>query len=159
MSGLPADLGFRRGAGDGNRTRTISLGIRQIRAFDHPELGSRCTASDRQRPCGTRVNGPPMARSLTALERPTGRSLTITTPLPGRLGDAGVCIAFMKQRPYVDDMCVWRLPGSLRGRLSRSAGGLLRRHSSTVDGAVDVQHPVTQLTSGWRGWGAADEMR
>ena len=29
--GKPADLGFHSGAGDENRTRTISLGIRRIR--------------------------------------------------------------------------------------------------------------------------------
>ena len=57
-----------RGAGDGNLTRTISLGIRQIGASDRANLGSRCTASDRQGPCGTGVNGPPMARGLIALE-------------------------------------------------------------------------------------------
>src|SRR5215510_8187885 len=59
-------IGAGDGAGDGNRTRTISLGIRQIRVPDRPELGSRCTASDRHRPCDTGVNGPPMARRLTS---------------------------------------------------------------------------------------------
>ena len=46
---------FLRGAGDENRTRTISLGIRQIRVPDRPDLGNRYTASDRQRPCDTRL--------------------------------------------------------------------------------------------------------
>ncbi len=55
------ELGF-RGAGDGNRTRTISLGNQQIGAPDHADLGTRCTASDRHGPYDTRVNGPPMAR-------------------------------------------------------------------------------------------------
>ena len=31
-----------------------------------PDLGMRCTASDRHRPCDTRVNGPPMAHVLLA---------------------------------------------------------------------------------------------
>ena len=57
-----SDQAFCRGAGDENRTRTISLGIRPIGASDRPELGSRCTASDRHGPCDTRLNGPPMAR-------------------------------------------------------------------------------------------------
>jgi len=55
-------LGLHMGAGDGNRTRTISLGIRQIGAADRPDLDIRCTASGRDGPCETRVNGPPMAR-------------------------------------------------------------------------------------------------
>jgi hypothetical protein len=45
-----AELRFHVGAGDGNRTRTISLGICPIRGSDRPELGSRCTVSDRDRP-------------------------------------------------------------------------------------------------------------
>jgi hypothetical protein len=44
-------------AGDGNRTRTISLGIRQIQASDHHDLGIQRTASNRHRPSGTGVNG------------------------------------------------------------------------------------------------------
>jgi GNAT superfamily N-acetyltransferase len=55
------------GAGDGNRSRTISLGNQQIGAPDRPELGSRCTVGDRHRPCDTTVNGPLMARGPTAL--------------------------------------------------------------------------------------------
>src|SRR5262249_56548323 len=52
------DLGFQVGAGEGgagerNRIPTISLGIRQIRAADRPELGIRCTASDRESPSDT----------------------------------------------------------------------------------------------------------
>jgi hypothetical protein len=50
----------------------------------------------------------------------------------------------------------WRLSRGPRGStassvaawLLRSAVGLLRRPSSTVGGTVDVQHPVTHLTSG-----------
>jgi hypothetical protein len=44
------DLRFYRGAGDGNRTRTISLGTRQIGVSHYPDLGTRCTTSDRHRP-------------------------------------------------------------------------------------------------------------
>jgi hypothetical protein len=54
------------GAGDGNRTRTISLGNQQIGAPDRLDLQIRCTASDRYGPCDTRINGPPMARGPTA---------------------------------------------------------------------------------------------
>jgi hypothetical protein len=68
----PADLDLYVGAGDGNRTRTISLGIRPIGAPDRPDLAIRCTASDRHRPCDTRVNGPPMARGPMSLKLNTG---------------------------------------------------------------------------------------
>jgi len=57
------ELGRKMGAGDGNRTRTVSLGICPIRGSDRPDLGTRCTASDRQGPCDTGSNGPPMARA------------------------------------------------------------------------------------------------
>jgi hypothetical protein len=67
MFGRAADLGFHSGAGDENRTATISLGIRQIGAPDRPDLGTRPTASDRDGPHDTRANGPSMARSLIAL--------------------------------------------------------------------------------------------
>jgi len=69
MADRVADLGPYAGAGDGNRTRTISLGIRPIGASDRRELGSRYTASDRHEPCDTRVNGPLMARAPIALGR------------------------------------------------------------------------------------------
>jgi hypothetical protein len=59
-----SDVLFLVGAGDGNRTRTISLGIRQIPPSDHSDLGIRRTASDRRAPCDTRANGPPMARGV-----------------------------------------------------------------------------------------------
>jgi hypothetical protein len=74
MSGMPADLGLHIGAGDGNRTRTISLGIRQIRVPDRPDLDIRCTVSDRHRPSSTGVNGPPMARRQMAARRLAGHS-------------------------------------------------------------------------------------
>jgi hypothetical protein len=41
-------------------------GIRPIGASDRPELGIRHTASDRDGPCVTGVNGPLMARGLMA---------------------------------------------------------------------------------------------
>jgi hypothetical protein len=50
------------GAGDENRTRTISLGICTIRAVARPDLRSEVSASDRERPLLTGVNGTPMAR-------------------------------------------------------------------------------------------------
>jgi len=84
-SSVGADLGFRRGAGDGNRTRTVSLGIRQIRSSDRPDLGTRCTASDRHRPCDTGVNGPLMARGLMTLEglAPAAGFTTLAVSLAG----------------------------------------------------------------------------
>ena len=45
MSSVPADLGLHVGAGDGNRTRTISLGIRPIGASDRPDMGNRSTGA------------------------------------------------------------------------------------------------------------------
>ena len=51
-----------RRAGDGNRTRTISLGICVIRAAERPDLRDGVSASDRERPLVTGVNGPLMAR-------------------------------------------------------------------------------------------------
>ena len=47
-SGRFPDLGFCRGAGDGNRTRTVSLGIRAIRAVVGPDLRDMVSASDRR---------------------------------------------------------------------------------------------------------------
>ena len=60
----PAVKNSALGAGDRNRTRTISLGIRPIGAPDRPDLGIRHTASDCHGPCDTGDNGPPMARRL-----------------------------------------------------------------------------------------------
>jgi len=62
LSGVPADLWFRSGAGDGNRTRTISLGICCITAVSGPELPIRVSASDRGCLSFTGVNGTLMAR-------------------------------------------------------------------------------------------------
>jgi hypothetical protein len=61
-AGCRPDLGFCCGAGDGNRTRTVSLGICAIRAVMRPGLRSRVSASDRERPLLAGVNGPLMAR-------------------------------------------------------------------------------------------------
>jgi hypothetical protein len=63
-------------AGDGNRTRTISLGIRPIGTFDRPDLDIRRTTSDRHGPRDTRANGTPMARlpALAAQHDPTPAS-------------------------------------------------------------------------------------
>jgi hypothetical protein len=63
------------GAGDGNRTRTISLGIRPIGASTRPGLGSRCTGSDREAPSGTGVNGPLMAQGPIAFGHESGPML------------------------------------------------------------------------------------
>ena len=62
MSGVHADLGLHIGAGDENRTRTISLGICCITAVSSPELPIRVSASDRGRLSFTGVNGTLMAR-------------------------------------------------------------------------------------------------
>jgi hypothetical protein len=48
-------LGFHRGAGDGNRTRTISLGICAILASTRPDLRCGVSVSDRERPLVTGV--------------------------------------------------------------------------------------------------------
>ncbi len=51
--GLSPDLGLCRGASDGNRTRTISLGICAVRAVMRPGLRARCprvTVRDRSSP-------------------------------------------------------------------------------------------------------------
>src|SRR5262245_41665156 len=46
------------GAGDGNRTRTIGLGICTIRASTRPDLRGGLSVSYRERPLFTEVNGP-----------------------------------------------------------------------------------------------------
>jgi hypothetical protein len=75
------ELRFLRGAGDENRTRTISLGIRQIRPSDRPDLGIRYTANDRDEPCDTWVNGAPMARVLIASVTASAGGLLPPCPL------------------------------------------------------------------------------
>jgi hypothetical protein len=52
-------------AGDGNRTRTISLGIAQIVAVTPPDLGDRPSVSNRDYPWITASNGPLMARVIS----------------------------------------------------------------------------------------------
>ena len=54
---IACDLGLHIGAGDGDRTRTISLGIRPIGASDRTDPGSRRTGSTVIDPCDTRANG------------------------------------------------------------------------------------------------------
>src|SRR5437660_460789 len=57
-----SDVGFLIGAGDENRTRTISLGICTIHAPTRPDLRIVLSASDREIPLFTGANGPLMAR-------------------------------------------------------------------------------------------------
>jgi len=82
------DLGFQVGAGEGgagerNRIPTISLGIRQIRAADRPELGIRCTASDRESPSDTGVNGSSMARGLSTSQPSSDSASQRLSSYPG----------------------------------------------------------------------------
>jgi len=53
---------FSVGAGDGNRTRTVSLGICVVWAVRWPDLRGALPVSDRERPFFTGVNGTLMAR-------------------------------------------------------------------------------------------------
>jgi hypothetical protein len=55
-------LGLRGGAGDGNRTRTVSLGINRQAQATRPDLGDRVSMSDRDGPWFTVLNGTLMAR-------------------------------------------------------------------------------------------------
>jgi hypothetical protein len=50
------------GAGDGNRTRIISLGICTVHALTWPDLRRGLSVSNRERPPFTGVNGMLMAR-------------------------------------------------------------------------------------------------
>jgi hypothetical protein len=59
---MPTDLGLRIGAGDGNRTRTVSLGINRQAKVTAPDLGARVSMSDRDGPWLTTLNGTLMAR-------------------------------------------------------------------------------------------------
>jgi hypothetical protein len=70
-----SDLGLHIGAGDGNRTRTISLGIQQIGVSDLTDLGTRHTVGDRDVPFDTGANGPPMARGPIASGTDQGPAL------------------------------------------------------------------------------------
>ena len=60
----PLTWAFAVGAGDGNRTRTISLGTCAIRAVSWPDLRGGLSVSDRGGPLFTGVNGPLMARGI-----------------------------------------------------------------------------------------------
>jgi hypothetical protein len=86
-SRLCRDLGL-PGAGDGNRTRTISLGICTVRASTGPDLRCEVSASDRERPPVTGPNGPLMARlsSVDLAQRSglTSRSAVNPTALAAR---------------------------------------------------------------------------
>jgi hypothetical protein len=53
---------FSLGAGDGNRTRTIGLGICAIRSVVRPDLRFGVSASDRERPLVAGANGTLIAR-------------------------------------------------------------------------------------------------
>ena len=61
-SKIASELDLYSGAGDGNQTRTISLGICEIRAVVRSDLRAAVSASDRERPLVTGVNGTLMAR-------------------------------------------------------------------------------------------------
>src|ERR1700683_2684881 len=65
------DQAFRGGAGDENRTRTISLGSGAITAAHGADLREKVAARDRGCPLVTLANGPLMAqRSCTDLRQP-----------------------------------------------------------------------------------------
>ena len=79
-----SELDLYVGAGDGNRTRTISLGICAVSAVTQPGLRCELSVSVRERSLFTEANGPLMARrglygrtsglpdtGLTALARAT----------------------------------------------------------------------------------------
>jgi hypothetical protein len=57
-TGAPLTWAFVVGAGEGNRTPTVTLGIRPIGASDRPDLGTRRTVSDRDGPDDIPANGP-----------------------------------------------------------------------------------------------------
>jgi hypothetical protein len=71
----PADPVYEPGAGDENRTRTISLGIRPIGTYNGLDLDIRYTVSDRDGPCDTGANGPPMAHCLDRFGRSSGADI------------------------------------------------------------------------------------
>jgi hypothetical protein len=83
-----SDLVFQIGAGDGNRTRTISLGICAIRASTGLDLRSGLSVSDRERPRFTLVNGPLMARRRDHVDGPTFRFRC--SGCPAQIGSARV---------------------------------------------------------------------
>jgi hypothetical protein len=83
---IAADLRFLVGAGEGNRTPTISLGICSIQASKLPDLRGGLSLSDRERPLLTPINGTLMARRqviISSVGHPLG--------YPGFSGVARVC--------------------------------------------------------------------
>jgi len=64
------DMAFLSGAGDENRTRTISLGIRQIEAVSGFDLGMWLTVHDRIGPLAPEANGLLMARGRASHTAP-----------------------------------------------------------------------------------------
>ena len=67
-------MGLYSEAGDGNRTRTVSLGICAVQAVMQPDLLGGLSMSDRQAPAFTGVNGTLMARR-DPLIRSNGRAV------------------------------------------------------------------------------------
>ena len=103
-----------RGAGDGNRTRTISLGICAIRAAIQPDLREGLPLSDRERPFVTGVNGTLMARR--------------SCPAPGQ----------MALRPSLSSVA-----DLLFGWSGPSVAGCCRMSQAGLAGAVAVRVAVT----------------
>jgi hypothetical protein len=66
MFGTCSDLGLCVGADDRNRTRTVSLGSCPVRPYMSADLRRDWSASDRETPLITGVNGTLMARSAGA---------------------------------------------------------------------------------------------
>jgi len=103
---------FISGAGDENRTRTFSLGIRPIQAPDRPDLGSRCTVSDRYGLYGTMAIGPLMARPrpvrasartrhTQALRRPSHQIVSVKCRAPARARRSRMAVATVRQPEHV----------------------------------------------------------
>ena len=81
---------FVGGAGDGNRTRTVSLGICAIRALMASDLRDGLSMSDRERPFLTGVNGTLMARRSSPDLRLEGLGLTSAgCRAPNRISSSG----------------------------------------------------------------------
>ena len=100
------DLRLCLGEGDGNRTRTISLGICTIRAVTWPDLRVGVSVSDRERPLVTGVNGPangPANRGPACVcwPCPTSPSFSIAaTARPGCLADTDVTAERIEPRTW-----------------------------------------------------------
>src|SRR5262249_39891940 len=72
---------------DGNRTRTIRLGICSIQASMLPDLRGGLSVSDRERPLLTPINGTLMARRQVIIS-----SVGHLLGYPGFSGTARVCL-------------------------------------------------------------------